>query len=145
MVLEHLLGHSAPSSALTLKPHLWSALLVVGLVSACATTVAQNNAEGSPSPSHPPPDNATMDHYAFMVECLADQGIAAEYDPATGGLNLHFEGIDQEIVNQTVIDCRERDGQPIDVLDAGYLTDYYRSWWSCTNAWSTTDCLRRNW
>lgn len=93
--------------------------------SACANGPTGGDTSTTLSTLNPKPDEETIDHYNFMISCLEERGIAAEYNAATGGLDLQFGGIDQEALNEAIVDCRVEDSMPVGPPDEDYLRDYY--------------------
>ncbi len=115
----------------------WLVVLLLGaaVLAACAVNSDSNGVEERPtSPQDPPPtvatgnpapDQETLDHYGRMISCLADYGIAAEYDPKDGGLTLDFGGMEEAAVTEAIMACRAADGLPSEP-DEEYLRSYYQ-------------------
>ena len=71
------------------------------------------------------PDASEIAHYEFMAGCLAEFGIAAEYDPRSGGLEIDAGAGQSEALGFALETCRNRAGLPVDGPDEAYLRDYY--------------------
>ena len=98
------------------------------LVSSPRSTVGSSSAGSNETPGQtlaPPPSEDVLAHYEFMVTCLAERGIAAEYDPIDGSLNIDM-GLDQQDALALAIDeCRDADDQPSGLLNDDYLRSYF--------------------
>ncbi len=98
------------------------------LVSSPRSTVGSSLAGSNEAPGQtlaPPPSEDVLAHYEFMVKCLAERGIAAEYDPIDGSLNIDM-GLDQQDALALAIDeCRDADDQPSGLLNDDYLGGYF--------------------
>jgi len=101
------------------------AAILGAVLVACASTPTAGDPSTTLSTLNPKPDDETIDHYNFMISCLEEKGIAAEYNEATGGLDLQFGGVSQEALNQAIVDCRVQDEMPVGPPDEDYLRDYY--------------------
>ncbi len=71
------------------------------------------------------PDASEIAHYEFMAGCLAEFGIAAEYDPRSGALSIGVGSDQSEVLEEALQACRRRAGLPVDGPDEAYLRDYY--------------------
>lgn len=111
----------------------WGRLGLVLVFAACSTSP---NLEGTNSPvpsppetaadGNPAPDEETLAHYDFMVACLAELGIPAEYDPESGGLDIQSGESQSEALRSAIEQCRTEDGEPIGAPTEEYLRTYYQ-------------------
>ncbi len=104
------------------------------VAAACSQPLVEDSeGEGLPDPvpsptlvsGNPVPDEATLEHYDSMGACLAEYGVAAEYDPRSGGLSIQSAGIGQEALTEAITTCRAVEGLPTGEPTEEYLRDYY--------------------
>lgn len=130
---------------LLMTPRTAVLLLVVGVLVGCSPRSSSGDPEAglgssvpetveSPAATAPPrtlidgspgPSDDQLEHYDFMIGCLAERGIPAEYDPEIGGLQIGVGLSQEEALDEALEACREADGQPIGVVTDDYLREYY--------------------